>query len=40
MYFNDTDLSYLIEYDADGNMKWTHTYNGFEDVIYPQAIEK
>lgn len=40
MHFKNEDLSYLIEYDADGNMSWTHTYNGFEDVIYPEAVEK
>jgi hypothetical protein len=40
MHFKNEELSYLIEYDSDGNMSWTHTYNGFEDVIYPEAVGK
>jgi hypothetical protein len=38
MDFNGETLSYLVEYDSDGNMTWTHSYNGFEDVIYPEAV--
>ncbi len=37
MYFPDETLSYLIEYDADDNMVWVHSHNGFEEIIYPEA---
>lgn len=40
MTFRDEIISYLIEYDSDGNMRWVHSYNGFEDVIYPTSIPK
>lgn len=40
MTFKDETISYLIEYDSDGNMRWVHSYNGFEDVIYPTSIPK
>lgn len=38
MHFKNEDLSYLIEYDKDGAMRWVHSYNGFENVIYPNPV--
>ncbi len=38
MSFPDETLSYLIEYDSDGNMVWVHSHNGFEEIIYPEAV--
>lgn len=40
MNFKDETISYLVEYDSDGNMRWVHSYNGFEDVIYPTSSPK
>lgn len=38
MHFKKEDLSYLIETDSDGTVKWVHSYNGFEEVIIPNTI--
>ncbi len=40
MYFNDETLSYLIDRKSDGSMVWSHNYNGYDEVLYPESSPK
>lgn len=40
MYFNDETLSYIIDRKSDGSMVWSHSYNGYDEILYPESTPK